>query len=100
MKNILTPWLFWKHFVFCFLLFFVIWPLCKRILLLSVFIGLLGRRIIDLKEASSIGIIGGADGPTAIFISSRVGLPHLPSIIFIISLLLYKPVKSLIERLF
>jgi len=100
MKNILTPWLFWKHFVCCFLLFFVIWPLFKRILLLLILIGLLGRQKIDLNEASGIGIIGGADGPTAIFISSRVGSPHLSSIMFIISLLLYKPVKNLIERLF
>ncbi|MBB3696218.1 sodium ion-translocating decarboxylase subunit beta [Flammeovirga yaeyamensis] len=30
----------------------------------------------DLKEAASIGIIGGADGPTAIFLSSKEA-PHL-----------------------
>ena len=29
-----------------------------------------------LKEAASIGIIGGADGPTAIFLSSQLS-PHL-----------------------
>lgn len=101
MKNMLTPWLFWKHFVCCFLLFFVFWPLFKRILHLALFIGPLGKRIFNLKEASSIGIIGGADGPTVIFIASRIGLPYLPSIIaFIITLFLYRPVKSLIERLF
>lgn len=30
----------------------------------------------DLKDAASIGIIGGADGPTAIFLASRLS-PHL-----------------------
>ena len=30
----------------------------------------------DLKEAASIGIIGGADGPTAIFLTTRLA-PHL-----------------------
>ncbi|MBN1952533.1 MAG: sodium ion-translocating decarboxylase subunit beta [Bacteroidales bacterium] len=30
----------------------------------------------DMKEAGAIGIIGGADGPTAIFLSSRIA-PHL-----------------------
>jgi len=30
----------------------------------------------DLKEASAIGIIGGADGPTSIFIASKLA-PHL-----------------------
>lgn len=29
----------------------------------------------DLLEAQSIGIIGGADGPTAIFLSSKLFLP-------------------------
>lgn len=29
------------------------------------------------QEASSIGIIGGADGPTAIFVTSKIGLPGL-----------------------
>lgn len=29
------------------------------------------------EEASSIGIIGGADGPAAIFVTSKIGLPGL-----------------------
>lgn len=29
------------------------------------------------QEASSIGIIGGADGPTAIFVTRKTGLPGL-----------------------
>jgi len=33
----------------------------------------------NLNTASSIGIIGGADGPTAVFIASNSGIPHLIS---------------------
>ena len=51
----------------------------------GIFITLIGALILsefvpgihfDLLEAASIGIIGGADGPTAIFLSSRLA-PHL-----------------------
>jgi sodium ion-translocating decarboxylase beta subunit len=45
---------------------------------LGIFIAFLGALFLgfDLKEAASIGIIGGADGPTAIFLTSRLA-PHL-----------------------
>ncbi|HEY8345355.1 MAG TPA: sodium ion-translocating decarboxylase subunit beta [Bacillota bacterium] len=45
---------------------------------LGIFIAFLGAILLgfDLKEAASIGIIGGADGPTAIFLTSRLA-PHL-----------------------
>jgi len=36
---------------------------------------------IDLREASSIGIIGGADGPTSIYLSSQQS-PHIITAIF------------------
>lgn len=41
---------------------------------LGIFVALLGSIILgfDLKAAASIGIIGGADGPTAIFLTSRL----------------------------
>ncbi|NLM37937.1 MAG: sodium ion-translocating decarboxylase subunit beta [Firmicutes bacterium] len=41
---------------------------------LGIFIALLGAIILgfDLKAAASIGIIGGADGPTAIYLTSRL----------------------------
>jgi sodium ion-translocating decarboxylase beta subunit len=51
----------------------------------GIFITLIGALVLsefvpgihfDLFEAASIGIIGGADGPTAIFLSSRLA-PHL-----------------------
>ncbi len=38
----------------------------------------------DLSDASSIGIIGGADGPTAIFISGSVS-PEIPAICAVIA---------------
>ena len=46
---------------------------------LGIFMTYVGCRIstlFDAAEASSIGIIGGADGPTAIFVTSRLA-PHL-----------------------
>ena len=46
---------------------------------LGIFITFVGCRLsglFDELEASSIGIIGGADGPTAIFVTSRLA-PHL-----------------------
>lgn len=48
------------------------------------------------KEAAAIGIIGGADGPTAIFVSSR--LQVLPALIaaaaFIVCILLFVRYKK------
>ena len=46
---------------------------------LGIFVAALGAAYIfgfTLKEAASIGIIGGADGPTSIFLSSQLA-PHL-----------------------
>jgi carboxybiotin decarboxylase len=40
------------------------------------FIGAISSGLFNAQEAASIGIIGGADGPTAIFLSSRLA-PHL-----------------------
>ncbi|MFA8451073.1 MAG: sodium ion-translocating decarboxylase subunit beta [Bacteroidales bacterium] len=44
----------------------------------GIFVTLIGAVLLgfDLQEAGAIGIIGGADGPTAIFLSSRLA-PHL-----------------------
>ena len=49
-------------------------------------IGLLAAKLmlhIDMRQASSIGIIGGADGPTAIFVASKI-VPN-----FLLTFLLY-----------
>jgi sodium ion-translocating decarboxylase beta subunit len=46
---------------------------------LGIFISALGAAYVlgfDFKEAASIGIIGGADGPTSIFLASKLA-PHL-----------------------
>ena len=45
---------------------------------IGVFLTFIGALYLgfDLKEAGAIGIIGGADGPTAIFLSSKMA-PHL-----------------------
>lgn len=40
------------------------------------FIGAVSSGLFNAQEAASIGIIGGADGPTAIFLSSKLA-PHL-----------------------
>ena len=45
---------------------------------MGVFVAFFGAQLLgfDLNEAASIGIIGGADGPTAIFLTTRLA-PHL-----------------------
>lgn len=45
---------------------------------LGIFVAFIGALLLGFtpKEASSIGIIGGADGPTAIFLTSKLA-PHL-----------------------
>jgi len=43
----------------------------KKVFFLIAVIGILGISLIPSKEASAIGIIGGADGPTAIFLASK-----------------------------
>jgi len=61
------------------------------------------RVVAPRREASSIGIIGGADGPTAIFISCKV----LPALIhnllfvglFILLMVLYSPIKNWLQAL-
>lgn len=66
---------------------------------------------ITIREAAAIGIIGGADGPTSIFISSKGSIPLNPFIIkvllsdlfpgiiaFIVIMLLFKPVIKFIRN--
>ena len=45
----------------------------------GVFVALIGAMLLgfDLREAASIGIIGGADGPTSIFLCSKLGQTEL-----------------------
>lgn len=52
------------------------------------------------KEAASIGIIGGADGPTAIFVTSNInwlavcGLTALIVVLIIILIIIYRKKKN------
>ena len=56
---------------------------------------------IETGEASAIGIIGGADGPTSIFLSGNPFnlVIHSKVVFLIILLLLYNPTKKLLVRL-
>lgn len=67
---------------------------------------------ITFREAASIGVIGGADGPTSIYISGKVlsaagnimlkilALAAYPGIIvFVVLILLFRPIKKLLNRL-
>lgn len=85
-------WNFKKHFIFSIAIVFVIF-------LIVFAVGIIQNLFITTQ---SIGIIGGSDGPTAIFLSSSNSFYFLPALIFlfifIISLALYKPMKKIIER--
>lgn len=63
----------------------------------------IGRSVNENKEAASIGIIGGADGPTTMFITGKIAerlflVNSYGIFLFIILLLLYKPMKFRIEK--
>ena len=56
---------------------------------------------LDSKEAASIGIIGGADGPTAIFIASKVGagtMTLLAVVTAVIIVLIITLIAKIIKR--
>ncbi len=57
---------------------------------------------INLNEASAIGIIGGADGPTAIFLSGNPFNAFIISkiVLFIVLLVLFVPTKKSLVRVF
>ena len=59
-----------------------------------------GHSLFVDQQAASIGIIGGADGPTSIFITGEPIEFKIFSnlMLFIILLLLYKPSKYLVEK--
>lgn len=56
--------------------------------------------IFSAKEAASIGIIGGSDGPTTIFlVGNPISTFLIPILVlFAILLVFYKPIKKLIHR--
>lgn len=85
-------WDFKKHIVFSSMTAFVLTIMSYFLPLLSIF-SFFG------PEAASIGIIGGADGPTAVYLTSR-GSRHFSVylILFLVTLTLYKPIKILMEK--
>lgn len=75
--------------------------------LLAVIITYIIDHILD-NTASAVGVIGGADGPTAVFVARKVNESIMESfidpgmykyiIIFFILLLLYKPITFMIKK--
>ena len=67
-------------------------------------IGQIAAKLNMHNSAASIGIIGGADGPTAIFVAGGPGsfffINAVGIIIFIIILALYKLFKCVIDKYF
>lgn len=88
MKKLISKWSFKKHIIFC-LLVTVIVKIARLLMPLA-------------RSSASIGIIGGADGPTAIFVSQKMSgymlLNMMEIILFVLLLLLYKPIKDVIEK--
>lgn len=92
------------------------WSLKKHIifsLIISFVVQIIKYISITRTSAASIGIIGGADGPTAIFLANKIisenisrGFISLMLFldefiiipVFIILLALYKPAKYLVEK--
>lgn len=81
-------WTFGKHVLAC--------------LSIGLFAKIVATFLPFTKQAVSIGIIGGADGPTAIYITGKLINMILQYgaflLVIAIPLLLYKPIKRLIER--
>lgn len=84
----------------------------RMYLILSLFMSIcinVIRHIYSVEEAYSVGIIGGADGPTVIYGSDNISYLLMKFIIvinkfsfmpiFVILVLMYKPVKYIIEKI-
>lgn len=84
MKKLLSKWSFIKYLLLCFIIIFI-----TRIIV---------RFTTSPNHASSIGIIGGADGPPAIFLTGDAYSAIKGISILILLLALYKPIKMIIKR--
>ncbi len=81
------------------------WSFIKH-LMLSAMIAIVAYILLaflpSAQEATSIGIIGGADGPTAIYIAGGfkglLTINSLPYVVFAILLFLYKPIRRSIKK--
>lgn len=99
-----TSWTLKKHILTSFLIALISLGMD---ILFNVGIGRLSlislvkmQSMISNIEAASIGIIGGADGPTAVFLGSSYEQVHETQslMLFVILVLIYKPTKYLIEK--
>lgn len=97
MKDFITSWSFKKHLIFSLAI--------ALILQLTMELITLGLPV--QEEASSIGIIGGADGPTVVYVSSKlisssilltILLGNISIFVFVSLLLLYGLKKILIRK--
>lgn len=86
MKELFKTWNFKKHLVLTIALTVIV----KVVSLLTY------------GEAASIGIIGGADGPTSVFVAGNVGSfvfqNIIPIIVFVFMLVIYIPIKFIRSR--
>ena len=90
-----------------YLAFFKTWTFAKHIaasLLVSTAVFYIYKFVVPLSRgASSIGIIGGADGPTAIFVSSKVLPALVHNLLFvgmlILLMVLYSPIRNWLQAL-
>ena len=89
-----------------YLAFFTSWNLTKHAaasLLISTAAFYIYKFVAPLsRQASSIGIIGGADGPTVIFLAGKI-LPALVHYLlfigaFILLMVLYSPIRNWLTR--
>lgn len=95
MKKFFKNWSFGKHISVSVLITIGVSIVGKTLEIMNILISAYSN------QAASIGIIGGADGPTSIFIATKLADQYLGIfIIFIALLLLYKPIKRWLEGLF
>ena len=96
----LHPWTFQKHILASLLGGVFLTVLASLLFYLFGYAAIL-RTQTNLPE--NVAVIGGADGPTAIFVSGQLSVPGLQIILLVvltlILLALYHPVKKRMDRL-
>lgn len=100
-----SQWTFIKHLILSIVITIITLfsDMISKLAILFVRLDLFNsfKHIFDKRQASSIAIIGGADGPTAIFSTMRFPIQILFNkylILFIILLILYKPFKYILRK--
>ena len=97
MKN----WTFIKHLMLSIILT-IIFYLGSLIVRIMPIINIIGwKDMFDRNQAASVAIIGGSDGPTAIFVRSNIFLALILNryvMLFVVLLLCYIPIKAIQKR--